>query len=97
MLSLSQALGIHSDDAVDVTRRHTTSAGTIRRIRRDMKSPTNAAKGFGPRAMHDEATTKPDTTKNTSTPRNPPGRTSGAKWKTRTARTAMALSPSIWG
>ena len=37
---------------------------------------------------------KPETTKKTSTPRNPPGSQDGSRWKTRTARMARARNPS---
>lgn len=38
---------------------------------------------------------KPDKTKNTSTPTNPPGIKFGHAWKITTTPTAIALNPSI--
>lgn len=38
---------------------------------------------------------KPDMTKNTSTPANPPGIQNSLKWNNTTATTAMALRPFI--
>ena len=39
----------------------------------------------------------PDITKNTSTPTNPPGNHRWFRWKMKTERTAIALSPSMAG
>ena len=40
---------------------------------------------------------KPEMTKNTSTPTNPPGSADGQKWQTTTIATATARSPWISG
>ncbi len=71
-----------------------TSAGRSRRARRAQKSRSDTVADCSISRVTSRAIRKPETTKNTSTPRKPAGRTDGAKWKTTTAATAIARSPS---
>jgi hypothetical protein len=72
----------------------TATAGSRRRARRAQKrgrenDPVVATSPTSKRAIRN-----PETTKNTSTPRKPPGKLDGAKWKITTAATAIARKPS---
>jgi len=75
----------------------TSSAGSRRRARR-AQNPGRLMRPFRPHSVSSsDVMRKPDSTKNASTPRNPPGAHPAPKWYAMTAATANARKPSSAG
>ena len=80
-----------------VTTRTRPEAGSSRRARRAQKLGSEMVPVVASSRSSSDVIRKPDSTKNTSTPMNPPGTMPNLAWYTSTSSTATERSPSMSG
>ena len=84
---------VQNSDITTVATRTTVAAGRMRRARRAQKPVSESVPPRWSSEKSKPEIRKPEMTKKTSTPTNPPGRYGTPAWAATTVRTATARSP----